>query len=152
MSKACYVTFLPALILSLSENRHVLLQILTVGGAVGGVLTPEAIFLGTSLVLNRAINREDPVDIRRCLRYSIVELLFGGLVAFFVLFSVIISFANAFWLKECAVAGLAFVPSKGMCDEIDLSKLHTFTCSLPTKFCLPGRKANVLCNDLLLDP
>jgi hypothetical protein len=83
------------------------------------------------MVLNRAINREDPADIRRCLRYSITELLFGGVVAFFVLFSVIISFANAFWLEECAVAGLAFVPSEGMCDEINLSKPHFPACSSP---------------------
>jgi len=79
-------------------------------------------FLGTAAVLNRRIDRKDRRDIKGCIWFSTIELLFGGLMAFFVLFSVIITFANGFWSSACSQQGLAFVPAENMCDEINLGE------------------------------
>ena len=41
-----------------------LFLVLTVVGSIGGVLTPEAIFLGTTMVLNRPVDRRDRKDMQ----------------------------------------------------------------------------------------
>ena len=77
-------------------------QALTVVGSVGGVLTPSALFLGSSMVLTRTVNRGCKRDVRRCMWYSTIELCLGMLIAFFIFLVIVVTFANGFYRSDCA--------------------------------------------------
>lgn len=95
-------------------------QVLTIVGSIGGVLTPSALYLGSTMVLTRSVNRASKRDVKRCLAYSCVELVIGMVVAFLIILAITVTFANGFYTSECAAQGLAYVPSENQCDEIAL--------------------------------
>jgi len=113
-------------------------------GTVGAVIMPHNIYLHSALVQSRVVNREDRTHIRQANKYNLVDASFALFISFFVNAALLASFANGFFVKDCAVrAGgpFACVPSpsgdacsgnvcdcttaegiKGTCGEIGLDQ------------------------------
>ena len=92
--------------------------VLQLVGSIGGIVTPNALFLGSALVLNRPVDHRSPQSVQSCIKYSTTEMSIGMIMSFLCNLFVIITFASSFYSPTCAVQQLAYV--NGQCNDIGL--------------------------------
>jgi len=87
-------------------------------GAVGGIITPSTLFLGSQLVLIKPVDRKNESNVRSWYHYVIGELGVGFCVSFLRNLFVTATFAASSFNEDCAEQSLALV--QGNCSDIGL--------------------------------
>ncbi len=92
-------------------------------GTIGAVIMPHNLFLHSSLVLSRNVDRSNPKSIRTANKYNAIECSFSLLFSFFVNMAVVGTYAATFFNHECAVdENGPYALVDGTCQTIGLSQ------------------------------
>jgi natural resistance-associated macrophage protein 2 len=87
-------------------------------GTLGGLIMPNVLFLHSSLVLTRAVDRSSHSKVRQANKYFTIENALGMGASMVGNFCIVCVFATGYFNDECAVQGLAMVD--GACGPIGL--------------------------------
>jgi len=92
-------------------------------GTIGAVIMPHNLFLHSSLVLSRNVDRSSAKSVRTANKYNAIECTFSLLFSFLVNMAVVGTYAASFFNRECAVAdGGPYALVDGQCQTIGLSQ------------------------------
>lgn len=78
-------------------------------GTIGAVIMPNVLFLHSTLVLTRKIDRSSSTQLAKATRYNLLENGLGMLTAFVGNMCIVCAFAAGFFDSDCASQGLALV-------------------------------------------
>ena len=73
-------------------------------GTIGAVIMPHNLFLHSSLVLSRDVDRSSTKSVRTANKYNAIECTGTLLFSFIVNMAVVGTYASSFFNHECAVA------------------------------------------------